>query len=343
MIELILIIALLISISFLCSILEAVILSVTRPYIQSLLSGGKKSGQMLHSLKEKIDEPISAILTLNTISHTVGATIAGALALRLFGSEWMAVFSAVLTLLILILSEIIPKTLGAYYWKPLGPASAYILRVLIFILKPLIVPVNFISGLITKNNTAAAISREEMINFIRLGYFQGTINSPEYTVMENLFKLDTIKTRKIMTPRTVVFWLDHESSVENIIKDKIQLQFSRIPLYDPSKNIITGIVMRRDIMDCIAAKKTKTRLAEIAAEPTVIVDSLSVYRLLNHFINSKKQFSIVLNEYGDYVGIATMEDAIETLLGVEIVDEFDTVEDMQKLAEEKMKERGTEG
>ena len=333
MIELIVVILFLLAISFMCSILESVILSITRPYIQMLISDHSRTGNLLRQLKENIDQPISAILTLNTISHTVGAAISGAIAIQVFGSEWMAVFSAVLTLLILIFSEIIPKTLGAHYWKQLGPVSAYILKVLIYILKPLIVPVHFISKLFARGDPAAVVSRDEIINYIRLGYFQGAIESPEYKIMENLFMLETIRTREIMTPRTVVFWIDKEWKVDDIVKNNMRLQFSRIPLYDPRNNKITGIVLRRDIMDCIADKKFSTQLSSMAYKPDYVIESISVYRLLNHFIVNKLHFSAILNEFGDYVGIVTMEDAIETLLGVEIVDEFDPAVDMQKVAE----------
>ena len=339
MTELVLVILLLISISFLCSLLEAVILSITRPYIQSLLSEGRASGRLLHRLKETINEPISAILTLNTISHTVGAAVSGAIALQIFGSEWMALFSAILTLLILVLSEIIPKTIGAYYWKTLGPLTAYILKVLIIILKPLIIPVNVFSRAIGKKNPAASISRDEIINFIRLGYFQGTINSPEYTIMENLFRLDAIRVKQIMTPRTVVYWLEREATVAEVLRHDGPPQFSRIPLYDPHKNMITGVVMRRDIMDSMANKKTNTKIGSLSAKPEFILENASVYRLFNSFIEKKIQFMAVINEYGDYVGIVTMEDAIETLLGIEIVDEFDPAEDMQKVAQEQGKKR----
>jgi len=290
-------------------------------------------------LKENIDQPISAILTLNTISHTVGAALSGAIAIELFGSRWMAAFSAILTFLILIFSEIIPKTLGAHYWKQLGPLSAYILKVLIYLLKPLIIPIHYLSRLFTRGDPASIVSREEIINYIRLGYFQGVFESPEYKIMENLFLLETIRVKEIMTPRTVVFWIDKDWKVSNIIKNNVQLQFSRIPLYDPKENRITGIVLRRDIMNHIADKKLTIPLHQLANKANYVIDSISVYRLLNHFITNSLHISIVLNEFGDYIGIVTMEDAIETLLGVEIIDEFDKEVDMQEVAEKLRKQK----
>lgn len=339
MLELIIVITLLLAVSFLCSILESVILSITRPYIQTLISRHSRTGKLLSHLKENIDQPISAILTLNTISHTVGAAVSGAIAIELFGSKWMAAFSAILTFLILIFSEIIPKTLGAHYWKELGPLSAYILKFLIYLLKPLIIPIHFVSRLFAKGDPGSIVSREEIINYIRLGYFQGIFESPEYNIMENLFLLETIRTRDIMTPRTVVFWLDKDWTVEDIIKNNERLQFSRIPLYDPRENKITGIVLRRDIMNHIADKKLSAALSKLAYKPNYVIETITVYKLLNHFITNKLHISIVLNEFGDYTGIVTMEDAIETLLGVEIIDEFDPAVDMQQVAEKLRKRK----
>ncbi len=333
MLELIIVIIILLAVSFLCSILESVILSITSPYIQTLISNHSKTGKLLSHLKENIDQPISAILTLNTISHTVGAAVSGAIAIELFGSKWMAAFSAILTFVILIFSEIIPKTLGVHYWKQLGPLSAYILKFLIYMLKPLIIPIHFISRLFTKEDPGSIISREEIINYIRLGYFQGLLESPEYNIMENLFLLETIRTRDIMTPRTVVFWLDKDWTVQDIIQNDKHLQFSRIPLYDPRENKITGIVLRRDIMNHIADKKVSVSLRKLAYKPGFVIETITVYKLLNYFITNQLHISVVLNELGDYIGIVTMEDAIETLLGVEIIDEFDTAVDMRKVAE----------
>ena len=335
MIELILIVVGLLIISFTCSVLESVILSMTRSYIHTMIEKGHRAGHLLSRLKNKIDEPISAILTLNTISHTVGATISGATALQIFGNKWMALFSAVLTFLILIFSEIIPKTLGAYYWKRLGPFTAYILRGIVFLLKPLIVPVNYLSKLIAKENPSAIISKAEVINYIRLGYFQGAIQSPEFEIIENLFELGSLKVKDIMTPRTVVFWLPPEHTIEDIIKNNVQLEFSRIPLYNANENRVEGILLRREVMNHIIKQKIQTELKSLARPPEFVLETNSIYKLLNQMISKKIHLAVVINEYGDYTGIVAMEDAIETVLGKEIVDEFDTTVDMRKLAKEK--------
>ncbi|MFP4415769.1 MAG: CNNM domain-containing protein [Chitinivibrionales bacterium] len=336
MILLVAVISALILISFTCSILESIILSITEPYIQLLIDQNRKSGQLLRKLKERIDDPISAILTLNTIANTAGATIAGAIALRLFGSQWMALFSGVLTLAILIFAEIIPKTLGASYWKTIAPAAGWVLNGMVIILRPITIPVNFIARLLSRQNQAIRVSKEEVINTIRLGYLQGVIESSEFEIVENLFQLKTITVNKIMTPRTVVLWLLPEQTTGSLLGDSRFLQFSRLPLYDPSENRVTGIVLRRDIMNRIAHDVMDQKLYTLAAKPEFVAETMSVYTLLDRLISRKMHLAVVLNEYGDYTGIVTMEDAVETLLGREIVDESDRVINMRELARQRM-------
>ena len=337
--DLILVITGLLIISFVCSILEAVILSISRPYIQLLIDKNSYAGRILKKLKNNIEEPISAILTLNTISHTVGAAISGALAVRIFGSQWMGLFSAVLTLMILIFSEIIPKTLGAQYWKSISPASAYILRAMILVLKPVLVPVNLVSRLFSVNNPGSLVSKAEIYNYIRIGHSQGVLGSSELSIIGNLFTLRETRVREIMTPRTVVFWLSPDETVKDIQSKNTKLQFSRIPLYESQSNSVAGIVLRRDIMDAIREKNTAVRLSTLAVKPHFIPESITVLKLLNWLVSNKTHIAVVLNEYGDYTGIVTIEDTIETLLGIEIVDEFDPAVDMQELAREKLKKK----
>ncbi len=332
MLYLILVIIVLLAISFLCSILESVILSLTRPYIQHLLEKKSSSGKLLKKMKDDIDEPITAILTLNTISHTIGATVSGAIALQLFGSRWMALFSAILTLLILIFSEIIPKTLGAYYWKGLSPASAYILRFLIILLKPVVIPVNSLSKLISRGKPSNGMSKGELVNFLKLGYLQGVIKPESYRIVDNIVKMEKMQIKEIMTPRTVVFWLPHDSTIDDIKKNKIELVFSRIPLYNTHENRVTGIVHRREVMRLVHKNASAKSLSSISHRPLFVIETLSVFELLNIMISEKKQISVVLDEYSDYVGIISIEDLVETLLAIEIVDEYDRVENLNKAA-----------
>lgn len=335
MIELVIVVLILLSVSFLCSMLEAVLLSVRHPYIQHLIDRGNRAGGLLLKFKEKIEEPISAILTLNTISNTVGAAVSGAMALQIFGSKWVALFSGTLTFLVLICSEIIPKTLGAHYWRSLGPVSAYLLQGMVFSIKPILIPIRMLTRLLRGKSSEAEISKADIINFIRIGYFKGVIGSSEFEIMENLFQLREIRVKDIMTPRTVVFWLPPEQTLDELLEKHVRLQFSRIPLYDVNEDAVQGVVLRRDIMNQIAQQKTDLQVKALARPPEFVPETTTVYRLLNQLIAGKTHLAIVLDEYGGFSGVVTMEDAIETLLGKEIVDEFDTVEDMRKLAKKK--------
>ena len=336
---LIVVISLLLGISFTCSILESIILSVTEPFIQTLIDRKRKSGNLLQRFKKHIDEPISAILTLNTIANTAGAAFAGALALRIFGSSWMAVFSGILTLLILIFSEIIPKTIGASYWKVLSPLAAWVLWVIIIVTKPVAIPLHLISKLIVGKKISSKVTKEELINTIRFGHLEGIIESDEFKIVENLFKLKVILVKDIMTPRMVVVWLRPEQTPGSLITDRRYLQFSRLPLYNQAENRVEGIVLRRDILDHIINNKVDVSLSEFAKKPQFVPDTLSIFKLLDKMITRNAHLAVVINEFGDYVGVVTMEDAIETLLGREIVDESDRVVDMRALARERMQQR----
>ena len=335
MTQLVVVVLTVLTLSFLCSLLEAVLLTMTRPYIQTLIDRKHRSGRTLLRLKERIEEPISAILTLNTIANTVGATVAGALALQVFGSEGMALFSAVLAFLVLTVSEIIPKTLGAHYWKGLGPSSAYLLKGMVLLLRPLIVPMNALSRWLQGGATAPTMSKEEILSAVRIGYFHGVVRRSEFEIMENLFRLRSVQVKEIMTPRTVVFWLPPDKKIKDLPEQKLWLSFSRIPLYDAHKNTIEGVVMRRDIVTKITEQQTELELRSLARPPVFIIETMTAYGLLNLLVSHGIHLAVVLNEYGDFTGIVTMEDAIETLLGKEIVDEFDPVVDMRELARKK--------
>ncbi|HNR86953.1 MAG TPA: hemolysin family protein [Spirochaetota bacterium] len=337
MFELTLIITLFTALSFLCSLLEAVILSVGRPYIQTLIDAKKKSGAILQRMKDDIDEPIAAILTLNTIAHTMGAAVSGAIAVEIFGSKWMGAFSAVLTVIILVLSEIIPKTIGARYWKRLSPVSAYLLRIMVTLLKPIIVPMNLLSRLIARGNHSDQVSKDEVFNFAKIGFRQGAIDSGEFVIIENVLKLKKVRVQDIMTPRTVVVSLDPDARVTHVADTASDLSFSRLPLYDSRSNTVHGVVLRRDIMNCLAEKKIKVSLRELSRKPEYVPGGMSVLALLSWFTKTGVHMGFVVNEHGDYIGVVTIEDAIESLLGVEIVDEFDPAVDMQAVARKKMR------
>jgi len=332
MIHLLAVVLLVLGVSFTCSLLEAVILSVRTPYLQVLVERKSWAGGRLLRFKENIDEPISAILTLNTISNTLGAAIAGAIAQDLFGARGMAVFTGCLTFLVLVFSEIIPKTLGATFWKALAPIAAYLLTLMAFVARPIYFPVKVVTGWISRQRPDATMSKGEILNLLRAGYFQGVIQSSEFRIMENLLQLDSVKVKEIMTPRTVVFWLPPELGTEQLARDRTPLTFSRIPIYNVQEDTVEGVVLRRDIMSHLAEQREDAPLKSLARPVEFIMEKTSVFKLLNLLIASKTHLAVVLSEYGDFVGIVTMEDAIETLLGQEIVDEFDPVVDMRTLA-----------
>jgi CBS domain containing-hemolysin-like protein len=244
----------------------------------------------------------------------------------------MALFSAALAFLVLTFSEIIPKTLGAHYWKSLGPSSAYLLRGMIFLLRPLIVPMNALSRWLSRGASVPPMSKEEIRNAVRIGYFMGVLQPSEFEIMENLFRLRSVRVKDIMTPRTVAFWLPPEQKIQDLLDQGIQLPFSRIPLYNAHENTIEAVVLRREIMNKIAEQETDVELKSLSRAPEFIIETMTAYNLLNLLVSQGIHLAIVLNEYGDFIGIVTMEDAIETLLGKEIVDEFDEVVDMRELA-----------
>lgn len=339
MTQLIVIVLSLLSISFICSLLESIVLSVSNPFIETLIERKKRSGFLWRRFKSRINEPIASILTLNTISNTAGAAMAGSLALRVWGSNWVAVFSAALTFAILIFAEIIPKTIGATYWKQLAVPAAWMLKFLIIVLKPVVIPVNALSRLIAARRPYENITREDVISSIRLGHLEGVIESSEFNLVSNIFKLKQIPIRDIMTPRTVVFSLSADQTVGEAFQQSDILQYSRIPLYDKATNQVSGVVLRRDIILKVAEDKKDIPLKSLARTPHYVAETLSCFTLLDRLISKKVHISFIINEYGDYVGIATMEDAIETLLGREIIDESDRVVDMRKLARQRLKNR----
>jgi len=283
-------------------------------------------------LTKNIDEPISAILTLNTAAHTLGAAVAGAVADDLFGADGMVAFTVGLTFLVLILSEIIPKTIGTAFWKSLAPLTAYLLEVMTIMMKPIFYPIKVLTGWIARNQPSEEISKGEVLNFIRMGHAQGVLGSEELRIMENLLQLDSIKVKEIMTPRTVVFWIPSDQGTDSLAGKQASLQFSRIPVYNVPEDTVEGVVLRRDIVDYLSRHGENVSVKTLARKPEFILEKMSVFKLLNLLIASKTHLAVVLSEHGDFVGIVTMEDAIETLLGQEIVDEFDPVVDMRTLA-----------
>lgn len=324
--------------SFVCSVLEAVLLSTSRSYLEVQIQKGSRAAVRMRAHKKDIDRSISAILTLNTIAHTVGAAGAGAEAVAIFGNEWIGVIGAVLTLLILVVSEIIPKTLGAVFWRPLNPISAHAINVLVIVLYPVVWACQVITDLLKPKKKAPTVTRAELEILAQMGRAEGTLDEREIRVFENLLKLNQVAVKEVLTPRTVVFALPANSTAREVL-DGDQLRFSRIPIYDESVDDISRFVLRVDVLDAVANGSPQTTLDSIARPLIGVPESISVGAALADFIEKGAHIFLVVDEYGGTAGIVTLEDAIESLLGAEITDESDMVESMRELARRRARRR----
>ena len=326
-------------VSFLCSLLEAIILSVTWSHIEILSKDDKKSGKRLRELKEDIDVPLAAILTLNTISHTIGAAGVGSEFNKL-GNEWFTVASIILTILILVFSEIIPKTLGAIYWKRLAPSSAYLLDAMIWITWPIVLVLNSFSKRISEGNEdQKEMTREEMIAVAEMGENQGALEKQETQVIKNLLTMDKILAEDVMTPSTVMLTFQRNEKVGKIVDEHSPIPFSRIPVREENLDDIIGVVFRSKIMELYGEGNTDIPMENLISELSTVSPEDSIATLLDEFLKKREHIFLVVDEYGTTQGIITLEDAVETLLGAEIVDESDSVEDMRQLARELWEKR----
>lgn len=327
-------------VSFLCSLLESVLLSVSHAHIAVLVKEGSKRGNLMFSLKENINRPLSAILTINTIANTVGAAGVGAQTYSVFGSSWVAISSIILTLSILFFSEIIPKTLGANYTKSLVGFTAYMVRILIFLVFPMVFIGEKISKILSRDSQDnSKASRAELIAMAELSEDEGAIDSQEGDIIENLMKLDNILAEEVMTPRSVIFSLSNEDTVGQVVNKYSPLVFSRIPIFKNSLDQVIGFVHRYDLVNKQAEDKFDVTMNSLMEPVHTVKDSDSVSTILDQFVKRRQQIFIVEDEFGTTTGLISLEDAIETLLGVEIVDEHDSVVDMRKLASAKLEKR----
>ncbi len=331
--------ALAIGVSFVCSILEAVLLSVSQSYIAVMERKGQKSGILLRELKEDIDKPLSAILSLNTIAHTVGAAGVGAQAQIVFGSGYVGITSAILTLLILFLSEIIPKTLGATYWRKLAPVTGRMLRWMIWILYPFVILSLMITRLLSGDENQVTFSREELSAMAERGVEEGIFEQEESDILKNLVQLRSLRIKDIMTPRIVVVGFNEEKTVADVLHKVEEIRFSRLPLYGESEDDITGYVLKNDLLIRLAKGEKDIKLKELKREILILPDFLSLQDFFERLLEKQEHIAVAVDEYGGFSGVVTMEDLVETLLGMEIVDEVDAIDDMQKMAREKWQER----
>jgi CBS domain containing-hemolysin-like protein len=326
-------------VSFLCSIMESVLLSTPQSFLIVKQDRGHLWAKSFARLKINIDKPLAAILSLNTVAHTVGAAGVGAQAIKVFGDAYFGVVSAVLTILILVLTEIIPKTIGARYWRSLSRISYFTIKVMIIITYPLVVMSAVITKLFSNSTKEQTTSREEIAAMATIGADEGVFSDKENKIIQNILRLKNVKVTEIMTPRVVVAAADENLTLQDFLRNKDYLKYSRIPVYAGNDENITGYVFRQKVFENLAEDRHALKLKEIKRDIIVVPDSMVLFSLWERLLFKKEHIALIVDEYGGLDGIVTMEDIIETLLGLEIVDEKDTVTDMQKFARERWEAR----
>ncbi len=324
--------------SFICSIAEAVLLSVSWVHISVIESEGEKTGHRLRQLKQDINQPLSAILTLNTVAHTVGAAGVGAQASVVFGDAYLGVVSGVLTLLILIFSEIIPKTLGASYWKQLAPVTAYCLTGMVILFKPFIKMSELITRKMVKESSSS-FNRNELAMMAQLSAKEGVLGQEEATILQNLLLLQEHKIKMIMTPRTVMYSASQQLSVAEFYHKHSKSRFSRIPVYDQDPDNIVGFVLRNELLLAHARDNKDVLLSNYLRTMPTFLEDMSLLHAMKEILRSNSHISLIVNEYGTVRGLLALEDILETLIGHEIIDEGDKDIDMQKLAKKLWKSK----
>lgn len=328
-------------VSFTCSIMESVLLSTPSSFLIVKHEAGNKWAGTFLELKNNIDKPLSAILSLNTVAHTIGAAGVGAQAVKVFGETSFGIVSAILTLLILVFTEIIPKTIGARYWRRLSAVTAFTIRFMMLITYPLVVMSALITNLFTRNKSEKTVSREEIAALASIGADEGVFTESEFNIIQNILKLKKVRVTHIMTPRVVVVAADEETTLDEFLKNKDYLKFSRIPVYAGKDENISGYVFRQTVFEKLAEDKHSLKLKDVKRNIVIAPDSIELFALWEKLLEQKEHIALIVDEYGGMDGIVTMEDIIETLLGLEILDEKDTITDMQKYARDRWKSRRT--
>ena len=328
--------------SFLCSILEAVILSVTPSYVVAITKRRPRIGHRLARFKRDAERPLAAILALNTIANTAGATGVGAQAQVLFGSTSVGIVSALLTLLVLFLSEIIPKTIGATYWRVLAPPATRITQWLIYGMFPFVWAGGLLRRVLQRGQRPARVSADELHAIADLGRQEGVVQDSESRVLRNVIRFGSLRVREIMTPRTVVVAFAEQTTVQEVLAERQGLRFSRIPVYADNIDAVTGYVLKSDLLLSAAQGLSDRRLAELKRDISLVPDTQPLRDLFTRFLDRREHIAALVDQYGGMAGIVTMEDVVESLLGSEIVDESDVEIDMQKLARRRWERRARE-
>jgi len=328
-------------VSSICSIMESVLLSTPQSFLIVKQEKGNVWAKKFIDFKANIDKPLSAILSLNTVAHTIGAAGVGAQAVKVFGEASFGIVSAVLTILILVFTEIIPKTLGANYWRNLTMITSFTINIMVIITYPLVLMATVITKTFSRNKKEQTTSREEIAALARIGAYEGIFSEREHKIVQNILRLKNVKVNEIMTPRVVVAVADENQSLNEFLKNKDYLKFSRIPVYTENDENITGYVIRQEVFEKLAEDQHNLKLRDIKRKIVKVPNTMVLFSLWEILLENKEHIALILGEYGGLDGVVTMEDIIETLLGLEIVDEKDTFYDMQKYARERWKARQT--
>lgn len=322
-------------VSFLCSVLEAVLLSTPVSFISMKESQGVKAAPLLMKYKTNIDRPVAAILTLNTVAHTIGAAGVGSESVKVFGEAYFGIISAILTLLILVLSEIIPKTIGASYWRTLAMPSAKIIKALIGIAYPLVWLSELLTRCVSPKIQPLTVSREEVAAMVNVGTDEGVIEDAENKVIQSFLKLSNVKAEDIMTPYVVVSSVSTGTTMKEFYDNKALAPFSRIPVFETGREFIIGYVRRANVLEMLTQDKFSMQLKDIVRPILFFMEDAKVSDIWQRMLQEKEHISVITDEYGCMRGIVTMEDVIEAMLGVEIMDECDTTENLQAMARKK--------
>jgi CBS domain containing-hemolysin-like protein len=330
--ELLIAISLAIGISAVCSLFEAVLYAATPGQIEASVHGGHPAGRVFKSLRADVDRPIAAILSLNTIAHTAGAAFAGSAAAGVFGHNWLPHFSVVFTAAVLVFSEILPKTMGVVHAGPMIPYVAYPLRALVWAMGPLIWMSTAITRLIAPGKREEMVTRSELMHLVRLSFQKGGIEDYQRKTIEKILNLRQKRVKDVMTPRTVVVSFNERAGLHEVTRSQATWEHSRYPVYDKDPEDIVGIVLVRDIFVALSRGRLDIRLSELTQPVHFVVESAPLDRMLMEFLDRREHLFVVLDEYGGLAGVITLEDILEEILGREIVDESDRVEDKRELA-----------
>lgn len=326
-------------ISFMCSVLESSLMSTPLSYINMREDEGYKHASRFKQYKTESARPIAAILSLNTIANTIGAAGVGAQATELFGSQWFGLVSAVTTILILVFSEIIPKTIGTRHWKKLMGFTTTTLRVIIVVLFPIVWVVEKLSKTISEDEEEAAVSREEVAAMADMAEDEEVIDEDENKIIQNVIRLDDVKAEDVMTPTTVAAIAPEKMTLKAFYRDKAYSHFSRIPVYSDSDEYITGYVLRSEALELLTEDKFNMTLGDIKREIAMYGEKMPVSEIWDLMLRNKQHIACVIDEYGSFQGILTLEDIIETIVGLEIMDERDDVADLRQLALDRWHQR----